>query len=458
MSKIKQISTSIIILIICLLFGVMSNNAKATERATQGTMLGDVNLDGSVSLEDVIYLNKKLAGVIDFNEQQIANADCNQYGSDNTNRINALDAVVLLQYIVEKVPELPVGNIYKIEGISYNYIDDEKINLDGVTFKKDEEDFTPTIKLSPKKIYEDYSFVYKNAGYIDLTCDVYDGDNKAGSLRVLVGKQGDVNLDKNVDLSDVTEILNIINGSYSGKISQDNLDKCQETVLKNYNAMPEVQKLMIKLADITDKTTNLLNLDTEDVAKLMRKYALKGAGIEYYYVVDGASYNYIDDTELNLNNVTIKKYEIETDKEVEFTPTIKLTPKGMYENVKSVYDQVGYVSNENCIVYDGDKMIGRIHVLIGKKGDVNFDGKVDNSDVTEINKIVDARYSGNISQNKLSGAKTVFDNYISMPEVQKLIIKLADVTDESIELSNINEQDALAVAEMYAEAGAGLNQ
>ncbi|MBQ8725218.1 MAG: dockerin type I repeat-containing protein, partial [Oscillospiraceae bacterium] len=64
---------------------------------------GDLNLDGTVALIDVIYLNKFLSGAITLNEQQKANADCVSDGA-----LNSADAGALLQYTVEAISSLPV--------------------------------------------------------------------------------------------------------------------------------------------------------------------------------------------------------------------------------------------------------------------------------------------------------------------------------------------------------------
>ena len=64
---------------------------------------GDVNLDGSVSLVDVVYLNKSLAGTIKLNDQQTANADCVY---DKV--VNASDITALLKYCIESIDALPI--------------------------------------------------------------------------------------------------------------------------------------------------------------------------------------------------------------------------------------------------------------------------------------------------------------------------------------------------------------
>ncbi len=69
-----------------------------------GVIVGDVNLDSGISLIDMVLLNKYLAKVVIFNEQQIACAECLTDGDITQN-----DASALLQYIVEKIDALPVA-------------------------------------------------------------------------------------------------------------------------------------------------------------------------------------------------------------------------------------------------------------------------------------------------------------------------------------------------------------
>ncbi len=66
-------------------------------------LFGDVNLDNTVSLIDVVYLSKYLAGSLTFNELQLANADC-----CNDSQLNSADATALLKYTVEAIKALPV--------------------------------------------------------------------------------------------------------------------------------------------------------------------------------------------------------------------------------------------------------------------------------------------------------------------------------------------------------------
>ncbi len=63
---------------------------------------GDVNLDNTISMVDLVYLNKSIAKLITLNSQQTLNADVKK---DNT--IVSSDAAVLLQYLLGKFDTLP---------------------------------------------------------------------------------------------------------------------------------------------------------------------------------------------------------------------------------------------------------------------------------------------------------------------------------------------------------------
>ncbi|MBQ8688122.1 MAG: Ig-like domain-containing protein, partial [Ruminococcus sp.] len=65
-------------------------------------LIGDTNLDGSISLIDVVYLNKYIAKVLDFNEQQKYNAQCVADG-----QINGGDVSALMKFIVRLITALP---------------------------------------------------------------------------------------------------------------------------------------------------------------------------------------------------------------------------------------------------------------------------------------------------------------------------------------------------------------
>ena len=87
---------------------VTESETTATETTTTKTdpdiVYGDINLDGQITLLDVVYLNKSLAGSIKLSDSQTANADvC----ADS--KINGSDADALLKYVVEAIKSLPVN-------------------------------------------------------------------------------------------------------------------------------------------------------------------------------------------------------------------------------------------------------------------------------------------------------------------------------------------------------------
>jgi len=65
---------------------------------------GDLNLDNTISMIDIVYLNKYIAGVSTLNEQQEKNANC--YAADT--EINAQDSTALMNRISQAIDSLPV--------------------------------------------------------------------------------------------------------------------------------------------------------------------------------------------------------------------------------------------------------------------------------------------------------------------------------------------------------------
>ncbi|MDD6585985.1 MAG: dockerin type I repeat-containing protein, partial [Ruminococcus sp.] len=64
---------------------------------------GDVNVNGQVTIVDVVLLNKALAGKVDLDEQAFLNADCG-----NVDQVlDEHDLNALMQYLVGYVQQLP---------------------------------------------------------------------------------------------------------------------------------------------------------------------------------------------------------------------------------------------------------------------------------------------------------------------------------------------------------------
>ena len=65
-------------------------------------LLGDVDLDGRLTLIDVVYLSKAANDSLVLNDAQRQNADCNADGE-----LNAQDTVSLLRFLVHTADSLP---------------------------------------------------------------------------------------------------------------------------------------------------------------------------------------------------------------------------------------------------------------------------------------------------------------------------------------------------------------
>ena len=69
-------------------------------------MIGDVNLDGKISVQDIILLSKYVAKKVDLNEAQKKAAECCTDGE-----INSGDITTLMAYVVEFVEALPQSSV-----------------------------------------------------------------------------------------------------------------------------------------------------------------------------------------------------------------------------------------------------------------------------------------------------------------------------------------------------------
>lgn len=83
---------------------ITEKTSTSTEYPPYGDILyGDVNLDKSISMVDLTYINKYLASIIKFNDQQRTQADCFIDGS-----ISSSDATALMKYLAEQIDSIPV--------------------------------------------------------------------------------------------------------------------------------------------------------------------------------------------------------------------------------------------------------------------------------------------------------------------------------------------------------------
>ncbi|WP_455249013.1 dockerin type I repeat-containing protein [Ruminococcus sp.] len=75
--------------------------ANDSDEEEVSTLVGDVNLDGSIDLTDAVMLGKIISGSVEMNDQQKINADCTKDGSVTTD-----DTQLLMQFLMRKVETL----------------------------------------------------------------------------------------------------------------------------------------------------------------------------------------------------------------------------------------------------------------------------------------------------------------------------------------------------------------
>jgi len=79
-------------------------NTTESSTVQNASMYGDVNLDGSITLADLILLNKANASMVELNAEAILNADCNL-----DNGVDASDALLLMRFLVQLVDSLGIS-------------------------------------------------------------------------------------------------------------------------------------------------------------------------------------------------------------------------------------------------------------------------------------------------------------------------------------------------------------
>ena len=147
--------------------GELSSNLVGDD--SYNVLVGDVNIDGKVDITDVIYLNKYIAGIITFNDEQLKAANCY---SDNI--VNGSDLIALLRYIMELEKELPIKEkdiTQKQEFI--DQMDDEFYN----TYIKPANatlDFSQIAKLVHKEIRQESIKEEGKMQYIDEDLEIKD--------------------------------------------------------------------------------------------------------------------------------------------------------------------------------------------------------------------------------------------------------------------------------------------
>ncbi len=75
----------------------------STEEPVLVERVGDANMDGKLSMVDLVHMNKYVAGLVSFNDNQKLNADCYKDGA-----VNGSDATALLRFLLQVIDTLPV--------------------------------------------------------------------------------------------------------------------------------------------------------------------------------------------------------------------------------------------------------------------------------------------------------------------------------------------------------------
>ena len=78
-----------------------TSSETAEETSLESLKLGDINLDGDVTIADAILLNKYLVGSVTLSEASQKNADCDKDG-----KLTSSDTLVILDYVVGSIDEI----------------------------------------------------------------------------------------------------------------------------------------------------------------------------------------------------------------------------------------------------------------------------------------------------------------------------------------------------------------
>ncbi len=78
--------------------------SKATSKLPESALYGDVNLDGSVTLADLVTFQKQQRGAMEFNAQAEVNANVDLTDPE----VNAADVTALLKFLIGSIKDIPL--------------------------------------------------------------------------------------------------------------------------------------------------------------------------------------------------------------------------------------------------------------------------------------------------------------------------------------------------------------
>ena len=84
-----------------LIFSTNHLSSYALAISKSNFLIGDINQDGNVDIKDATLIQKYLAKIVDFNDEQLATADTNGDGS-----VSIADATQIQRYLAQLIPSL----------------------------------------------------------------------------------------------------------------------------------------------------------------------------------------------------------------------------------------------------------------------------------------------------------------------------------------------------------------
>lgn len=266
---------------------------------------------------------------------------------------------------------------------------------------------------------------------------------------------GDVNLDGKVDISDAV-LLNKIAAqavvANEQQLINGDVYKDSDNAINQNDAL-ELLKFLVSI-------NKVLPVYEDDIAE-----ALTEEEDEYTYEITGASYNCSDFDKFNTTGITVKKID-STGEENSLSGEIRIgesdeTPASLYESTDT-FDGTEEENNEDykkvaekvVKVYEGNKEIGSTTAYVAKRGDVDFNGKVDSSDIALVN-IITASAGAGIKAKDMEIIKNYDENLRNLALVVADYVGASSTTSTNEDEIKIDTNDFLEIQKITAQKGAG---
>ena len=309
---------------------------------SESILLGDVDLNGSVTLEDLNLLNNYLAKTVSLQDLQLTASDVNSDGL------------------------ISVGDVENIRlYLNGHNAGSEYLSKIGTTLVCPK-DYTLKNELCIKETIKDASKASYSKGDVNLDGKIDDKDiellnkylNKDVTFTNIQLKVADFNENDNIDINDLNELKKYLDSEskvieYLGDITKDGKVDANDVVLldKYVNKQIELTKDKLKYADVNKDGV----VDQNDVKAL----ALK---ISSFYQVGDINL----DGKIDIADLTVLQNGLNAAEEVNI----------VQQNLCDI-NADGKINNEDAVVLRSKVS----NIKKYKKGDLNLDGKVLNDDV-----------------------------------------------------------------------------